>query len=607
MSFDFSTLITDRTQADVSYAKALAAKISAGTASEAEIAEFNGAALRGVYSYTDLNRVAAAMEDLKAKLEGYGYSVPGYQRIKVPHVVPEPAPTSRLPEGYLELAWIESTGAQYVDTGVVGSVPLKIELDIGTFTGTSTVDKMVMASTDGTNSTVPVYFYNGTWFAEVGKTGGQSASGTLKDNTRHNVVFNATSAKYSLVVNNATLIEKTGSLTGSTKPLFLFARNNNGTASHHATAKVYGLKMYSNGVLVRDYVPCVNPSGDVGLFDSVEQKFYGNAGTGVFKSNLDFSSCDWDYVVEACKENKIPSFWNVGDQKTMTINGSEYMVDIIGMGHDIYSDGSGVAPITLQLHDCYATKYPMNSSGTNSGGWKSSVLRTNTLPSILELMPSVVRGAIKEVDKLSSAGSQSATIVTTADKLFLLSEVELFGSLSYSHSGEGNQYAYYKNGGSKIKKVGGSADHWWERSPYSGNTASFCMVYNTGAANTNTASYSRGVSFAFCFACNPSVEQASAYSRETETNTEEYDIYTWYEFDYPTPETMTLYLLNVAAIRSVLAVLKSTPKVPVDAVDFMTQDANDIETILLDVYAQLLIMPTTFVACGEALCGGDNL
>lgn len=112
MSFDFSTLVTGRTQADVNRVKQIAEKIKNGTASESELAEFNGAAMKGAYNYTDLNRVTAAMEALKAKLEGYGYAVPGYQKIKIPH--PSAGGGSRLPEGYTELAWIEKIGRAHV-------------------------------------------------------------------------------------------------------------------------------------------------------------------------------------------------------------------------------------------------------------------------------------------------------------------------------------------------------------------------------------------------------------------------------------------------------------------------------------------------------------
>lgn len=69
------TLITDRTGADVSRVEALAAKIKAGTATESELAEWNGAAMKGAYNYTDLNRVGEAVAYLAARLRLYGYAV----------------------------------------------------------------------------------------------------------------------------------------------------------------------------------------------------------------------------------------------------------------------------------------------------------------------------------------------------------------------------------------------------------------------------------------------------------------------------------------------------------------------------------------------------
>lgn len=75
MSFDFTTLITDRTQADVNRVKQIAEKIENGTASESEIAEFNSAAMKGSYNASDLNRVGAAMRYVADRLNGFGYAV----------------------------------------------------------------------------------------------------------------------------------------------------------------------------------------------------------------------------------------------------------------------------------------------------------------------------------------------------------------------------------------------------------------------------------------------------------------------------------------------------------------------------------------------------
>lgn len=211
-----------------------------------------------------------------------------------------------------------------------------------------------------------------------------------------------------------------------------------------------------------------------------------------------FADNDWASIIAACHSGSVPSTWVVGNSKTMTINGASYQVDIIGKNHDTYAS-VGKAPLTFQLHDCYGETKNMNSSNTNSGGWTSCAMRSTHLPAILALMPTEVQNGIREVNKLTSAGSRSATINTTADKLFLLSEIEIFGSVSYSKSDEGTQYDYYKAGNSKVKKFNGSARFWWGRSPRGINSTDFCGVFSGGSADYSSASVAFGVAFGFCF------------------------------------------------------------------------------------------------------------
>ena len=212
-----------------------------------------------------------------------------------------------------------------------------------------------------------------------------------------------------------------------------------------------------------------------------------------------FADNPWENIIWACQTGNVPDTWTVASQKPMPINGTNYPVDIIGLNHDDYADGSGKAPITFQMHDSYGTKYAMNSSATNSGGWTSCVMRNTTLPAILALMPSEVQAAIREVNKLTSAGGGSSTINTTADKLFLLSEVEVFGSVASSKSGEGSYYAYYSAGNSTQKLCGGSSYGWWWRSPVGSNTANFCRSDTNGNKGTASAEKTYGVAFGFCF------------------------------------------------------------------------------------------------------------
>lgn len=224
--------------------------------------------------------------------------------------------------------------------------------------------------------------------------------------------------------------------------------------------------------------------------------FFATRGLLTKSYNPVFSENEWADIIEACHANEVPDEW-VADgscYKDMDIGGTPYRIDIIGKNHDDLAGGTGKAPLTFQLHDCYATTYPMNSSNTNSGGWTNCAMRSTHLPAILALMPAEIQAGIREVQKKSSAGNKSSSIQTTNDKLFLLSEIEIFGSTTHSFAGEGTQYAYYQAGNSKVKDL-----RWWERSPRSSNSAYFCLVYTTGVAGVDGASYSNGVAFGFCF------------------------------------------------------------------------------------------------------------
>lgn len=208
-----------------------------------------------------------------------------------------------------------------------------------------------------------------------------------------------------------------------------------------------------------------------------------------FKAPANFADATWAQIIEACQKNKVPDTWLVADQKAMTIGGTDYAIDIIGKNHDTYSDGSGTAPLTFQMHDCYGDTKSINGSETNSG-WTECAMRNKHLPAILALMPSEVQAGIQQVNKLTSVGNTDSTIKTTADKLFLLSEIEIFGTVGYSVSGEGTQYDYYKAGNSKSKNRNGIAVDWWMRSPARSWSGRFCYLYE---------SYRNGPSYGYAY------------------------------------------------------------------------------------------------------------
>ena len=81
----------------------------------------------------------------------------------------------------------------------------------------------------------------------------------------------------------------------------------------------------------------------------------------------------------------------------------------------------------------------------------------------------------------------------------------------------------------------------------------------------------------------------------------------WSNADYPTSSQMQAYLDDIQTIRNVVAAFPTTPDAPetMEGIDWKT--ANSIEQIMIDMDKIIPILIKTFIPCGEALCGGDNL
>lgn len=205
---------------------------------------------------------------------------------------------------------------------------------------------------------------------------------------------------------------------------------------------------------------------------------------------------------------------SIGDTISYTLSGTSYSFRVMGFNHyaltasTAYGSATttGKAGILMQMVDCFNTTQAMQESMASTDGWHNSDLRTWMNGDMLGYFPSSAQSVIKQVNILTATSVSSATLNTTADKLFLPAEVEVFGSATYAKGGtnEGTRYAWYKandTDANRVKKVNGSANAWWERSPeiWNGSYSRFCRVNSNGSANNNTASSAIGVAPCFCY------------------------------------------------------------------------------------------------------------
>lgn len=259
-----------------------------------------------------------------------------------------------------------------------------------------------------------------------------------------------------------------------------------------------------------------NPVLGAGVFgfDSTNKIIKAGDGTTAWKTlptllstDFSFEKASWSDIAALSESGSADKYFSVGDEKTISLTtGEQVTLVILGFDHDDLT-GGGKAGISIGMKNLLATKYRMNATATNEGGWDESEMRTSTMATLLSQLPSDLQGVIKQVNKKATAGGASTSITTSADKLWLLAEVEVDGTTSAGYADEGEQYEYWKTvkdgtvAADRIKYLSngsGSANYWWLRSPNVSASTNFRNFGSTGIVSNISAYSTRGVSFGFC-------------------------------------------------------------------------------------------------------------
>ena len=248
-----------------------------------------------------------------------------------------------------------------------------------------------------------------------------------------------------------------------------------------------------------------------------------------------FDNNSWNAIKKAVNSGTASSFWKVGDRKAVTLNGTVgnksfsntttycYILGFdhnksvesggahalhIGFGASALSGGKYIAYIDSKYDKSVSSTgyFSMNSSGTNSGGWNSCQMKSTICPAFKNALPSDLKSNIRAVTKWQNDGN-STTGQNSSNEIWLLSEMEIYGSAPYSgYTDNQLRYDFYKgvtgwSAAPKIKYKDTStseAVYWWERSAYSRLSSSFCHVYTDGTADFKSANGSLGFAPCLC-------------------------------------------------------------------------------------------------------------
>ena len=172
-----------------------------------------------------------------------------------------------LPSGYTQLEYIESTGTQYISTGITPTENTKVVIEFNS----SSSSGVVFGQDSGYKVNAFMFAMTVVVFESTKKDISISA------NAKHTVQV----APKAFKVDNGSSQYIYANKVNAAYPMFLFGNNRNGKFSEGVAMKLYSFKVYENNVLIADYIPCKQGNA-VGLYDDVAGAMNLPLGTGDF-------------------------------------------------------------------------------------------------------------------------------------------------------------------------------------------------------------------------------------------------------------------------------------------------------------------------------------
>ena len=206
------------------------------------------------------------------------------------------APAGRLPAGYTEVEYVQNGTSGTTSRMPYIQMPAKssatkfaIKFSSGqTSAASGTTVYAVYGYSTGSGSSISRYGIALT----IGKVRYRHGSGTafsnLTDYTANAVYeIELDSVAKTVTTNGEVKSKSVGTMWRTANNRLFGLQSSVSDESQAKTTKVYSVKMWdTNGNLVLDFVPCIDPSGAIGMYDAVGGKFYGNSNTSTSSYNI---------------------------------------------------------------------------------------------------------------------------------------------------------------------------------------------------------------------------------------------------------------------------------------------------------------------------------
>ena len=186
------------------------------------------------------------------------------------------------------IAYLESTGTQYIDTDYILTHNNSFELKFETTTPFHAMS--IFGSRSGGTAPRNISISVGTW----GNSGtrvmsdfnnSSAASYRLAVPYVRDKIYVASTNKNERKINEYTNTNICNDSITTPEKAYLFNISGSPDTQTKFTGKVYYCKIWNESSLVRDFIPVLDPNGTPAMFDRVNNQLYYNAGTGQFLTN----------------------------------------------------------------------------------------------------------------------------------------------------------------------------------------------------------------------------------------------------------------------------------------------------------------------------------
>ena len=226
-----------------------------------------GAVTNAWANFAVLGSVGAAETSRTVSLpQGWGGA--GATRLRFFLLGEEQSPADRL-------AYVESDGAQWIDTKVRGAPGVVASADVACLAAANATLLGSRSSGDAGRFFPLRWTSGGKWSYGYGSAKTLSAA-SVGTGVRHAVRATLRAGEQAVVVDGASAgaggsdaIERDTEL-----PMYLFAANVGGTPAEGAAARLYGARIEADGAVARDFVPCRDRNGVVCLYDRVSGEYF---------------------------------------------------------------------------------------------------------------------------------------------------------------------------------------------------------------------------------------------------------------------------------------------------------------------------------------------